>query len=128
MIDDKFYMPGEWEKHERTFIEWPVRDSLVWTDNYTEVCSGYAAVIKAISEFEPVTVIINPGEDGVILKECREYAQVLEVPHNDAWCRDNGPTFVKSRTNEVKGINWKFNAWGEKYKPYDLDDKVAMSI
>jgi agmatine deiminase len=50
------------------------------------------------------------------------------MPHNDAWCRDNGPTFLKNSNGEIKGINWKFNAWGEKYKPYDLDNEVAPKL
>lgn len=126
----KFYMPAEWEEHERTFIEWPVEDSLVWRENYEEVQLGYYEVIKAISEFEEVTVIANPGENSRILNECKKLnkVQVIEIPHNDAWCRDNGPTFIWNEEKKLKAINWKFNAWGEKYKPYDLDDLVAKRI
>jgi agmatine deiminase len=29
---------------------------------------------------------------------------------------------------ELSGINWIFNAWGEKYKPYDLDNAVAEKL
>lgn len=129
MIEDNgFFMPGEWEEHERTFIEWPVRESLVWPDNYEEVCKGYAAVAKAISEFETVTLIVNKIDRSNAESLCGNYAEIIEIPHNDAWCRDNGPTFLKNRQGERKGINWKFNAWGEKYTPYDLDDKVAGEV
>lgn len=123
-----FLMPGEWKKHERTFIEWPVKASLIYPENYEEVLRGYQEVIKAISEFEPVTVIINEGEKHPYLTEIAEYATLLEIPHNDAWCRDNGPTFVYGEEGKLTAMNWKFNAWGEKYKPYDLDDKVAGKI
>lgn len=129
MIEDNgFFMPGEWEEHERTLIEWPVRESLVWPDNYEEVCKGYAAVAKAISEFETVTLIVNKNDRSKAESLCGSYAEILEIPHNDAWCRDNGPTFLKNIQGERKGINWKFNAWGEKYTPYDLDDKVAGEV
>lgn len=121
-------MPGEWKKHERTFIEWPVKASLVHPENYEEVLYGYKEVVKAISEFEPVTVIINEGEEHPYLTEMKEYANLLAIPHNDAWCRDNGPTFAYSMEGTLTAINWRFNAWGEKYKPYDLDDKVAVRI
>lgn len=129
MIEDNgFFMPGEWEEHERTLIEWPVRESLVWPDNYEEVCKGYAAVAKAISEFETVTLIVNKKDKSNAESLCGNYAEILEIPHNDAWCRDNGPTFLINRKGNRAGINWKFNAWGEKYKPYDLDDKVAVEV
>lgn len=128
MEDKNFYMPAEWEEHERSFIEWPVKESLVWEDNYEEVMSGYKEVAKAISEFEEITIIANPGERSDILKECEGFANIVEIPHNDAWCRDNGPTFIWNKDKVLKGVNWKFNAWGEKYKPYDLDDLVAGKV
>jgi agmatine deiminase len=52
----------------------------------------------------------------------------LTIPHNDGWSRDNGPTFVWNENHEMAGINWQFNAWGEKYKPYDLDNAVAEKV
>lgn len=52
-------------------------------------------------------------------------------PTNDAWCRDHGPIFVQ-RTVEGRReeaiIDWDYNAWGDKYPPYDLDDVVPTRI
>ena len=45
-----YYMPAEWELHERTLIEWPVKESLVWSENHKEVLNGYANVANAISD------------------------------------------------------------------------------
>ena len=45
-------MPAEWEPHERTLIQWPVRESLVHPENAEEVCAGYAAAARAVLEFE----------------------------------------------------------------------------
>lgn len=128
MEHNVFYMPGEWEEHERTLIEWPVKDSLVWPENYEEVCKGYEEVIRAIAEFEPVTVIANDSDLEELEKRFEEKVHILRIPHNDAWCRDNGPTFVWNNQKELKGISWKFNAWGEKYVPYELDDKAALVV
>jgi agmatine deiminase len=123
-----YSMPAEWEKHERTFIEWPVKESLVWSDNYEEVCKGYAEVAKAIAQCEPVTVVVNENTLEEAKRLCGPSVDILEIPHNDAWSRDNGPTFVLNENKEIAGINWKFNAWGEKYLPYDLDDEVASKL
>ncbi len=123
------YMPAEWEKHERTFISWPVQASLVWPENYKEVCEGYSNVIRAISQFEPVSVIAGPQDRELAESYCGSAAQYVEIPHNDAWFRDNGPTFVFDReSGKRKGIHWRFNAWGERYKPYDLDAKTAAAL
>lgn len=118
-------MPAEWEKHQRTFLEWPVRESLIYPGNYGEVCEGYAQVARAISAFEPVTVLVNPDAAEEARHLCGSSVELLNIPHNDAWVRDNGPTFVRDSTGALQGINWRFNAWGEKYKPFDLDDAAA---
>jgi len=123
-----FSMPAEWEKHERTFIEWPVKDSLVWPENYKEVCKGYTEVAKSISEFEIVTIIVNEDTAEEANKMCGSFAEIITIPHNDAWVRDNGPTFVLNEEKEIAAINWIFNAWGEKYKPYNLDNRVATKV
>ncbi|KAB1435973.1 agmatine deiminase family protein [Candidatus Galacturonibacter soehngenii] len=123
-----YYMPAEWEKHERTFIEWPVKESLVWPDNHEEVIKGYANVINAIAEFEKVTLLVNEDTYEEAKSRCKENVEFLTIPHNDAWCRDNGPTFVWDECKNLAAINWNFNAWGERFTPYDLDNQVASKI
>lgn len=121
-------MPAEWEKHERTFIEWPVKESLVWPDNHEEVIKGYANVINAIAEFEKVILLVNEDTYEEAKSRCKENVEFLTIPHNDAWCRDNGPTFVWDECKNLAAINWNFNAWGERFTPYDLDNQVASKI
>ncbi|AOZ93023.1 agmatine deiminase family protein [Paenibacillus crassostreae] len=128
--DLSYTMPPEWSEHSRTFISWPVQDSMCYPDNYEEVCKSYTLTIQAIAEFEPITVIVNPSDmDGVqALFSDNNQIQCLSIEHNDAWLRDNGPTFIVNQEGEVAGINWGFNAWGGKYSPWDLDDQVAPQI
>jgi Peptidylarginine deiminase and related enzymes len=119
-------MPAEWEKHERTLISWPVRETMCFPEDYERVCAGYAAFARAVSEFEPVTVIVSPGEAEQVRQRFDTQAiRLLPVPHNDSWIRDNGPTFLVDERRRRAGINWHFNAWGEKYPDWDLDDQVA---
>ena len=127
--DLNYTMPAEWAKHERTFISWPVQDSMVYPDNHAAVSAGYAEIIKAIAEFEPVTVVVNPGDmETVEQLALGDNVKLLPIRHNDAWLRDNGPTFVADADGKLAGVNWKFNAWGGKYSPWDLDDAVAPQI
>jgi len=50
-------------------------------------------------------------------------------PTNDAWCRDHGPAFVVNKeTGEKAIVDWGYNAWGDKYPPYDLDDIIPTRI
>ncbi len=125
-----YKMPPEWAEHERTLISWPVQASMCYPDDYDAVCGAYAGAIRAIAEFEPVSVVVNPSDLDVVqaLFAGEGRIECLAIEHNDAWLRDNGPTFVKNADGVVAGINWKFNAWGEKYAPWDLDDQVAPRI
>jgi agmatine deiminase len=52
-------------------------------------------------------------------------------PTDDAWCRDHGPIFVQRDhhgTREQLILDWAFNAWGEKYPPFDHDDVIPSRI
>jgi agmatine deiminase len=51
-------------------------------------------------------------------------------PTNDAWCRDHGPAFLINPDAEIKKVivDWNYNAWGNKYPPYDLDDVIPTLI
>ncbi|WP_044481294.1 agmatine deiminase family protein [Paenibacillus antibioticophila] len=126
-----YTMPAEWAEHERTFISWPVQASMCYPEHYDTVCQqGYAEFIRAMAEFEPVTVIVNPDDLEKVsgLFEGNERVSFLPIEHNDAWLRDNGPTFLLNEQGELAGVNWIFNAWGGKYSPWDLDDAVAPQI
>jgi agmatine deiminase len=124
-----YTMPAEWTQHERTFISWPIQASMVYPEQYKAVCASYAEIIEAIAEFEPVTVVINPADEQLVRSFVKqENVTLLPVMHNDAWLRDNGPTFIQNDEGKLAGVNWKFNAWGGKYSPWDLDDAVAPQI
>jgi agmatine deiminase len=128
-VDLNFKMPAEWEYHTRTFIAWPVKDSMCYPEDYQAVTSGYGEIIRAMAEFEPVTVIVRAAEEESVKQLFEEEnIDVWPIDHNDAWLRDNGPTFIVNDKGDVAGINWCFNAWGEKYSPWDLDDQVAPKI
>jgi len=58
-----------------------------------------------------------------------ERVELFDHPHNDVWCRDHGPIFVKHRhSGETAITDWDFNAWGGKFPPYDLDNSIPKQI
>lgn len=122
-----YRMPAEWETHERTFMEWPVREE-IWPDGLEDAKKGYSNVAKAISDFEEIVMIAKPEMLEEAKRMCGSKVKVIPIEHDDSWMRDNGPTFLINDKGEVAGVNWKFNSWGEKYKPYDKDDEVARKV
>ena len=124
----KYKMPPEWAPHQRMFIEWPVPDP-VWAQNIGSAREAFADVARAIARFEPVTVIVNPGEEESARILCGNDIDIITIPHDDCWVRDNGCTFVlDEEKNALAGIHWGFNAWGGKYPNSKLDAQVPSHL
>jgi agmatine deiminase len=116
-------MPAEWEPHGGTLMEYPV----FWKNGDLDAARAeYAAVARAIARFEPVYMLANPGEEAASARSLLDGGdvRVAELPHDDAWARDNGPTFVFDEAGDLIAVNWQFNAWGEKYPFWTLDNQV----
>jgi agmatine deiminase len=59
---------------------------------------------------------------------CGEGVTVSEIPIDDSWMRDSGPIFVLDGAGRRAGVDFGFNAWGEKFTPYDDDAEVAARL
>lgn len=130
--DDGFRMPGEFEPHKGCWMVWPER-----TDNFRlgakPAQAAFVDVAHAISRFEYVTMLVSKSQYNAAREALDPQVRVIEMATNDAWVRDSGPTFVvNDKTGEVRGIDWRFNAWGGLvdglYFPWNQDDKVARKI
>jgi len=125
-MSDKFFMPPEWFPHLRCWMAWPCRKNL-WK-RPKETCETYTAVAHAIREFEPVTMLVPPHLMDQAYSFLGSDIDLIEMPIDDSWTRDSGPTFVKNNQGKIAGVCFKFNAWGGKYKKYDQDAKMAERI
>ena len=122
-----FYMPGEWEKHERCWMVWPTRHAQ-W-DGLDAVEFSYADVANTIAKFEPVTMVIAPGEHDRVRALCNNSVSLLELPIDDSWMRDVGPSFLKHKdTGMVAGTDWRFNCWGGYTSSYGEDAQIAARV
>ena len=129
-------MPPEWSPQTAVWLSWPVDDPRHWGGAKRDLMwAKFAEIAAAISRFE--TVRINaPGKDHAAIsaacnqaKAVPERVELFDHPHNDVWCRDHGPIFVKHReTGEVAVTDWGFNAWGGKFPPWDQDDAIPGRI
>ena len=54
--------------------------------------------------------------------------RVLELSSDDAWMRDVGPSFVVNAAGAVRGVQWRFNAWGGLYRDCRRDQAVAQKV
>jgi agmatine deiminase len=106
---------------------WPCRREL-WGATMGQAREDYATVANAVAAFEPVTMIANAGADASDARAaCTAAVEVVELPLDDSWLRDCGPIYVFSDGKRV-AIHFGFNAWGEKFSPYDSDAAVGGLI
>jgi agmatine deiminase len=127
-------MPAEWEPQEAIWLSWP-HNLQTWPGQFRGIPKVFAGIVAAISRFEEVRINAAAKLHARATKLCAaagaDMARVTFYNHptNDAWCRDHGPIFVKHRqTGEVALTDWRYNAWGDKYPPYDLDNQIPPSI
>jgi len=128
---DGFWMPAEYEPHAGCWMLWPERPDN-WREAARPAQQAFAAVAAAIVRFEPVSVGASAAHYETARALLPQQVRVVELSHDDCWMRDVGPTFVVNRRGAVRGVDWRFNAWGGLegglYFPWDQDDRVARKV
>ena len=122
----RYRMPPEWAPHERCWMAWPCRPGM-WSDD-DATARNYADVAHAIRRFEPVSMLVPPE----LMSRARDFLgsdiDLIEMPIDDSWMRDTGPTFVLNEAGELAGACFTFNAWGGKYATYDQDALIGRRV
>jgi agmatine deiminase len=125
--DDALFVPSRTAEHARTFVSWPCREDL-WGGLLSDAEAEYAAVVAAIAQFEPVTVIASPGSEPRLPSGTAFPLDLAELPIDDSWVRDNGPIFVVDGRGGVAAVRFGFNAWGGKYAPFADDAQLPARL
>jgi len=131
-----YRFPAEWEKHEATWLTWPHKEAS-WPGKIDSIYKPYCEFIKVVAEGEKVRINVNDEATKAFaigkLEEAGADMGQIEFyfnPSNDAWCRDHGPAFLINPAAGHKKVivDWGYNAWGDKYPPYELDDVIPTLI
>lgn len=128
-------MPGEWFRHDATWLSWP-KNPLTFPENVIEEVEAlFGQMAAALSSGEMVKILVDDQD----LEE-RAYERVsdagadmsrvrfLRIKSADVWIRDYGPTFLVHRQGGKAAVKWNFNAWGGKYDDLLYDDKAGQDI
>jgi agmatine deiminase len=130
-----FHFPAEWEKHTATWLSFPHKEAS-WPGKIETIYKPYCQFIKTVSEGEFVCInVLDNAMQSLATRHLIDASVDLSKikfylhPTNDAWCRDHGPAFLINKKEQQKVIvDWHYNAWGNKYPPYDLDDVIPTLI
>jgi len=124
---DGFRMPAEYEPHAGCWMLWPQRPDN-WRRGALPAQRAFAAVAAAIVRFEPVSVGASAAQYAQARARLPAAVRVVELSSDDAWMRDVGPTFVVNAGGALRGVHWRFNAWGGLYRDCARDQAVAQKV
>jgi agmatine deiminase len=147
-----YRMPAEWEPHTATWLSWPRREGISFPDSFDRVLPALRAMVEALIQSEKVCInVCNSAHEAEARRVLRglpmERISFHSIPTNEPWCRDHGPIFLTrderwSRLAPEPGhavrregapaplaiVDWDYNAWGNKYPPFDLDEVVPTRL
>lgn len=106
-----YRMPARFDEHARTLVTWPPVEESVLTD-VPGFRNEIEALVRAINRFEPVTIIADPADVEEARARCGDVADIVEIPVDACWVRDNGPIFVRNPAGDIAGVHFGFNGWG----------------
>jgi agmatine deiminase len=107
-------------------MAWPTREDL-WGPYFEDAKAEYAATANAISAFEPLTLVVNPGQARDAEGHVAAEVEIVEIPIDDSWVRDSGPIGVVADGRRA-GVDFRFNSWGERFLPFDQDAASSEAI
>lgn len=131
-----YYFPAEFAPHVATWLSWPHKEAS-WPGKIHTIYPYYAQFVKVLTESELVRINVVDAamQDFATAHLLKAGVPMDKVefflhPTNDAWCRDHGPAFLinPNAANKKVIVDWNYNAWGDKYPPYDLDDVIPTRI
>jgi agmatine deiminase len=139
---DGFCLPARFSPHRCTLLSWPCREDL-FGPLMDDARREWAEVALGIARFEPVIVVVDPKQEAEARKLLGEDdsatgsaaggaagfgVDLLPIPLDDSWIRDNGPIFVRDDAGRVAMVHFGFDGWGEHFTPYDKDAQAPAAI
>lgn len=123
--------PAEWEAHRATWLVWP-HNQATWPGRFLEARRQYAQFVQTMARFEPVE-LLAVGDAHASARDMlplSDHIRLHPIPTNDSWIRDHGPIFLGAIDRDLPPLllDCGYNAWGGKYPPFDLDNRVPRQI
>lgn len=139
-----YFFPAEFAPQTATWLSWPHKEAS-WPGKIASIYNPYAEFILQLADHQKVCLNVSDGQMEAFARQqiaessfgrsCTNLAERIQNIHfyhhptNDAWCRDHGPAFLKHQTRgDLVIVDWNYNAWGDKYPPYDLDDIIPTRV
>jgi agmatine deiminase len=141
-----YYFPAEFAPQRAMWLSW-IHKEASWPGKIETVYKPYCEFIQLVAQHQKVCInVADEAMKQFAIAQLQTHGSLLSSniefyfhPTNDAWCRDHGPAFLIQRAHTPNPsqegnkqpkaiIDWGYNAWGNKYPPFDLDDVIPTLI
>jgi agmatine deiminase len=122
-----WHMPLESEPHQRTLMQWPVSLAVYDRRGLGRVQAAIARIANTIARFEPVAMLVAARHAKSARSLLVPEVELWDIPTDDLWCRDSGPTFVRNAAGDLAVAHLRFNGWGDK-QPHANDALIAGRV
>lgn len=130
--------PAEWEKQKSIWLSFPHNQeswnstALIGSMSGLEVIQEfYLQLMDLILDYQDINLIFNNHDlffqfESELKSYSNKAFQIHShiIPNNDIWIRDYGPFFMEA----APILDFGFNAWGEKFSPWDDDNSIPYNI
>ncbi|MDH3742908.1 MAG: agmatine deiminase family protein [Hyphomicrobiales bacterium] len=123
-----YSVPGRFVEHACTLMTWPPQEEAAMT-SVAGFRDEVETVALAIARFEPVVMVVDPKDADAARQRLggQGNIELVEIPVDCCWMRDNGPIFVSDSDNNVAGVHFEFNGWGGR-TPYAATREMPARI
>lgn len=123
-----YHYPEESDPHERTFMQWPVNPAVHDDADFLyDLQETIADIASTIAAFEPVVLMAAKQHHSAIRKRVSTEVELWDIPTDDLWARDSGPSFVVDGKGGLAVTQFNFNGWGNK-QTHGHDGKIAARV
>lgn len=128
-----YTFPAEWAKQQATWMSWPRPEGISFPGRYHRIGDQLCEIVRHISLRQRVHINVpNENWRHIVAAQLRAADVKMNrvsfhfIRTNECWCRDHGPACLirGGKKKSMAIVDWRFNAWGGKYPPYDDDDRV----
>jgi len=133
LTNQKYIVPGEWEKHTATWIAWP-NDDDYFKDRMHKIEEACVLIVKNLHEGELVKILVLDVNMENKARTMLEQSSVdmtkiifYHTDYVDIWIRYYGPIFLKN-ADKKKILKWKYDGYGLKFPELLIDNEVFHTL
>ncbi|KIA61778.1 agmatine deiminase family protein [Nocardia vulneris] len=125
---DGYRLPADWEPNTACYLAWP-ENTYFWRAGAKPAQHTVATLADTIAEAgEQVTVTVSASQYLHARLALSAAVRVVEVSSSNVWARDTGPMFVVDDRGGLRGVDWRFNGYGNRSPHWHIDDAYAGKL